>query len=267
MKKQYTGPWRMAHRGVCQAAPENTLEAFRAAYRTGIEGIEIDIRMTRDGVIVIHHDATLERMSEGTAMSCSKPIAQCIWKELEALEIPYANHVLGHEAAADTRTAKLMRLSDLFDWVHDLTRRMILEIEYKASGMMPELCRLLQAFDKRNDCVIFASDPMLVTEIQQYVKVHGVPEGVKLGANIGRLTAAWKEQIPQMQLFEIGLDIDALEREDIAWLRARNLMVFANLGDTPEGWNRICTRGLTGFKTDDTAAFTAWWENWKSNSM
>ena len=224
MKKQYTGPWRMAHRGVCQAAPENTLEAFRAAYRTGIEGVEIDIRMTRDGVIVIHHDATLERMSQGSNMPCSKPIEQCIWKELETLDISYANHLLGQEDAADTRTAKLIRLSDLFDWVHDLTRRIILEIEYKASGMMPELCRLLQAFDKRNDCVIFASDPALITEIQQYVKTYGVSEGVKLGANIGRLTPEWKERIPQMQLFEIGLNIDALEREDIAWLRAHNLM-------------------------------------------
>ena len=70
----------MAHRGVCQAAPENTLEAFRAAYRTGIEGVEIDIRMTRDGVIVIHHDATLECMSQGFNMPCSKPIEQCVWE-------------------------------------------------------------------------------------------------------------------------------------------------------------------------------------------
>ncbi len=76
MKKQYTGPWRMAHRGVCQAAPENTIEAFRAAYRTGIEGLEIDIRMTQDGVIIIHHDSTLERMTCGSNTPCSKLVEQ-----------------------------------------------------------------------------------------------------------------------------------------------------------------------------------------------
>ena len=130
--------------------------------------------------------------------------------------------------------------------------------------MMPELYRLLEAFDKRSDCVIFASELEMIAEVQQYVRSHPLPEGVKLGANIGRLTPEWKEQIPLMKLFEVGLDIDALEREDIAWLRARGMMVFANLGDTPQGWNMICTRGLTGFKTDDTAAFTAWWNNWKS---
>lgn len=264
MKKQYTGPWRMAHRGVCQIAPENTLEAFRAAYHTGIEGLEIDIRMTQDGVILIHHDETLERMTCGGQTPCSKAVKDCTWEELERLQIPYANHLLGRNDPEDLRTAKLMRLSDLFEWMNGLTRRVILEIEYKAEGMMPELCRVLQTFDKRSDCVIFASDPAMITEIQQYVKLHTLPDGVKLGANIGRLTQEWKDRIPLMKLFEVGLDIDALEREDIAWLRARGMMVFSNLGDTPEGWNMICTRSLTGFKTDDTAAFTAWWDDWKS---
>lgn len=264
MKKQYTGPWRMAHRGVCQIAPENTLEAFHAAYHAGIEGLEIDIRMTQDGVILIHHDETLERMTHGMETPCCKAVKDCTWEELEQLQIPYANHLLGQDNPQDTRTAKLMRLSDLFEWVNGLTHRVILEIEYKAAGMMPELCRLLESFDKRSDCVIFASDPAMITEIQQYVKLHCLPDGVKLGANIGRLTPEWKERIPLMKLFEVGLDIDALACEDIAWLRARGMMVFANLGDTSEGWNMICTRGLTGFKTDDTAAFTAWWEGWKS---
>lgn len=264
MKKQYTGPWRMAHRGVCQIAPENTLEAFRAAYHAGIEGLEIDIRMTQDGVILIHHDETLERMTRGGKTPCSKAVEDCTWDELEQLEIPYAGHLLGRNDPEDTRTAKLMRLSDLLDWMNGLTRRVILEIEYKAAGMMPELCRLLADFDKRSDCVIFASDPEMMIEIQKYAKQHTLPEGVKLGANIGRLTQEWKDRISLMKLFEVGLDIDALVREDIAWLRARGMMVFANLGDTPEGWNMICTRSLTGFKTDDTAAFTAWWEEWKS---
>ena len=94
MKKQYTGPWRLAHRGICQAAPENTLEAFRAAYHAGIEGLEIDIRMTRDGVIVIHHDETLARLTCGSAHPCTRAVADCTWAELAELELPYANHLM-----------------------------------------------------------------------------------------------------------------------------------------------------------------------------
>lgn len=264
MKKQYTGPWRMANHGVCQDAPENTIEAFRAAYHAGIEGLAIDIRMTKDDVIVIHHDETLERMTSGAKVSCTKAVKECFWEELKDLEIPYADHLVGQKNPEDTRRAHIPRLSDLFSYVSGLTRRLILEIEYKASGMMPELCRLLETFDKRSDCVIFTGDPMYISEIQEYTKHNRLPDGVKLGANIGRLTPEWKEKIPHMKLFEVALDLDALDREDIAWLRNHNMMVFSNLGDTVEGWKMICTRGLTGFKTDHTAAFTAWWEDWKS---
>lgn len=291
MRKQYTGPWRLAHRGVGQDAPENTLEAFRAAYRDGIEGLEIDIRMTQDGVIVVHHDETLERLTSGSACPCPRAVQDCTWEELAALELPYANHLLDNwtdrgvpedraidlvrqfgrdpdhpyetECRKDARTAKLVRLSDLFAWMEGLTRRLILEIEYKAPGMMPELCRLLEGFSRRSDCIIFSGEPELIEEIQDYARRNRLPEGVKLGANIRRLTDAWKEKIPCMKLFEVGLNIESLDREDIAWLRARNILVFSNLGDTPEGWQKICTRSLTGFKTNYTAQFGDWWENWK----
>ncbi|MFR0768555.1 MAG: glycerophosphodiester phosphodiesterase [Dysosmobacter sp.] len=53
----YTGPQRFAHRGLVQAAPENTLGAFQGAVDGGYEGIEIDVQMTRDGEIVIAHDS------------------------------------------------------------------------------------------------------------------------------------------------------------------------------------------------------------------
>ena len=64
--------------------------SFRAAYHGGIEGLEIDIRMTQDGVIVIHHDETLERLTCGSDHPCTRAVRDCTWAELEALELPYA---------------------------------------------------------------------------------------------------------------------------------------------------------------------------------
>lgn len=54
-----TAPWRpvvLAHRGARRVAPENTLAAFAAARAQGADGVELDVRRTRDGVLVIHHD-------------------------------------------------------------------------------------------------------------------------------------------------------------------------------------------------------------------
>lgn len=49
----------LAHRGLCQAAAENTLAAFEAAARAGADGIETDVRRTADGVLVLVHDRHL----------------------------------------------------------------------------------------------------------------------------------------------------------------------------------------------------------------
>ena len=49
----------IAHRGASQAAPENTLEAFRLAREFGADWVELDVRRTADGVAIVHHDAHL----------------------------------------------------------------------------------------------------------------------------------------------------------------------------------------------------------------
>lgn len=55
-------PIGLAHRGDWSSAPENTLAAFAAAERAGADMIELDVRRTRDGVAVVLHDRTLDRV-------------------------------------------------------------------------------------------------------------------------------------------------------------------------------------------------------------
>ena len=59
-------PVNMAHRGASALAPENTIEAFRLALEAGAGGLELDVHMTRDGHIVVIHDATVDRTTSGT---------------------------------------------------------------------------------------------------------------------------------------------------------------------------------------------------------
>ena len=55
-----------AHRGASAYAPENTLDAFRLAIEMGADGIELDVQLTKDDEIVVIHDETLQRVSNGT---------------------------------------------------------------------------------------------------------------------------------------------------------------------------------------------------------
>jgi glycerophosphoryl diester phosphodiesterase len=59
-------PLRIAHRGLPRLAPENTLPSFALALDAGADGLELDVHCTRDGVVVIHHDASLH---DGTVIA------------------------------------------------------------------------------------------------------------------------------------------------------------------------------------------------------
>src|ERR671921_2789118 len=64
--RQDEWPVNVAHRGASSLAPENTIEAFRLALEAGAGGLELDVHMTRDGHIVVIHDATVDRTTSGT---------------------------------------------------------------------------------------------------------------------------------------------------------------------------------------------------------
>jgi glycerophosphoryl diester phosphodiesterase len=55
-----------AHRGGAALAPENTMAAFENGMALGAGGLELDVRLARDGVPVVHHDAMLERTTDAT---------------------------------------------------------------------------------------------------------------------------------------------------------------------------------------------------------
>jgi glycerophosphoryl diester phosphodiesterase len=73
----------VAHRGgMIPGYPENTLAAFRQAIKYGVDAIEIDLRGTKDGKIVIIHDVTLTRTTNGTGMVGDHTLAEL--KKLDA---------------------------------------------------------------------------------------------------------------------------------------------------------------------------------------
>jgi glycerophosphoryl diester phosphodiesterase len=75
-------PLIIAHRGASAVAPENTMAAFREAIAAGADGIEFDVRLTRDSVPVIIHDSTLRRTT-----GLSHRIADLTLSELENLNV------------------------------------------------------------------------------------------------------------------------------------------------------------------------------------
>lgn len=72
----------IAHRGWSAQAPENTMAAFRLAMEFNVDGIELDVHLSRDGHVVICHDERLDRTTDGSGLIVEHTLAQL--KELDA---------------------------------------------------------------------------------------------------------------------------------------------------------------------------------------
>lgn len=107
----------VAHRGgIVEGYPENTLTAYRRAIEVGADVIEIDLRGTKDGEVVILHDSTLDRTTNG-----SGPVTDRTLAELKALDagggetIPTYEEVLGLVSGTGVKLLLDIKVSPMLD--------------------------------------------------------------------------------------------------------------------------------------------------------
>ena len=75
-KRSEERPLIWAHRGASGYAPENTLPSFAKAIELGADGVELDVQLTKDGEIVVIHDETIDRTSDGSGWVKDKTLAE-----------------------------------------------------------------------------------------------------------------------------------------------------------------------------------------------
>lgn len=74
-------PQVWGHRGAMDFAPQNTIPSFLLAQDQGADGVELDVQLTKDGVLVVFHDARVDDLTDGRG-----PLAQLTWKEVRELD-------------------------------------------------------------------------------------------------------------------------------------------------------------------------------------
>jgi glycerophosphoryl diester phosphodiesterase len=144
------------HRGARGLAPENTLRAFEVALQHGVTTLELDIAITRDGVLVVHHDLALNpaiaRDTQGQWLQQpSAPIHTMTWDELQRYDVgrlkPGDRYSNNHPDQVPLDGARVPRLADLFDLIkkggHDQVR---FAIETKVDPRRPDATLPPEAF-------------------------------------------------------------------------------------------------------------------------
>jgi glycerophosphoryl diester phosphodiesterase len=221
-------PLIIAHRGASAEAPENTLAAFRRALAHNVDGIELDVQLTRDGVPVVFHDATLRRLT-GTRGR----LADKTWRELTALRID--------------GTGRIPRLVEVLR----LTRgRARVQIELKAGTAVAPVVAAIRATRAAKNVILASFEPGLIGEALRLA-----PAVPRMLITEGRARpAALVRQLAALQA--CGLSVNHRAVRDAAWVRyfqARGYVVWVwTVNDAPAA-RRLAGWGLNGILGDNPA--------------
>ena len=144
-------PLVVSHRTQMGTAPENTLAGIDAALADGVDGIEIDVRATADGALVLLHDDTLERTVEDP-----RRLADVERAELHALAVrdPYGR--LGAQP-----------IPTLEEALERIDGRAILVIELKEHGLEERVAALVRAREAASWCWIWCFMPEVVAAARE----------------------------------------------------------------------------------------------------
>jgi len=143
----------IAHRGASGTFPENTLSAFRAAIGAGADMCELDVQLSRDGAVVVIHDETVERTTDG-----SGEVAELTLAELQRLD-----------AGAKFKSGALKgdRIPTLDEVFAVTSGKCGLNIELKAGGLEHQVAQLMQSRNAMGDCIVSSFEWEYLKKIQQ----------------------------------------------------------------------------------------------------
>lgn len=220
-------PLIIAHRGASAERPENTLAAFRRAIALEADGIELDVQVTRDGVPVVFHDASLRRLT-GTAGH----LARKTWPELRRLRV--------------RGTEPIPRLADVLR----LTRGLIVvQIEMK-SGPVAPIVRAIRAARAAEWVILASFHAGLVAEARDLAPAIPrmlISEGRAAPAVLGRSLAACGAA---------GLSVNRAAIRSAAWVghfHARGYALWSWTVNDPAVAKKLAEWGVNALLGDDPA--------------
>jgi glycerophosphoryl diester phosphodiesterase len=226
-----------AHRGFSGEYPENTLAAFRAAIAAGADMIELDVHLTRDNELVVIHDDTLERTTDGKGNVADKTLA-----ELKRLD---AGFKFNPRFAGE-------RIPTLAEVLEVARGRIRVNIELKKGKNFPYTMedladRTLAAVEKEKmtDQVLFSSfDPAAIDRIREIAprlpiavitqKPWATPEEAGGGKRYPTINSSFKN----------------LTEKNVRLARAAGLQVHAWTVNAPADMEKVISLGVDGIITN-----------------
>ncbi|WP_181803950.1 glycerophosphodiester phosphodiesterase [Streptomyces shenzhenensis] len=222
----------IGHRGVMGVEPENTLRSFVAAQQAGLDLIELDLHLSKDGALVVMHDAEVDRTTDGTG-----PIAEKTLEELRALDAGRGERVPVFEEVLEAVRAPL-------------------QAEIKDVAAARALAEVMQRRDLVSRVEVSSFHDEAVAEIARLVP------GVRTALIASRYGTDVVERAREAGAATLCLNIRRLTLEVVEHARKADLRVIGWVVNTQDHLRLVRALQLDGATTDypeikRTARFTA----------
>lgn len=249
-----TAPLNMAHRGGALEAPEETRAAFEHAAACGCEIFELDVHLTRDGAIVVHHDPTVDRTTNGTG-----PIAAQTLADLKNLDAGYHFEPLDAPGTFPYRGQGLRIVT--LDAVMEAfpTHRLNLDLKIASTELLEKVLGLIDEHDAyERVCMASTADDHAGAKAM----IDAVPETIcRSFTGLAFLPLlltlhAPRPVIPPYDVVQIPFElygIPLLTPRNLKRLQALGLRVHAWTINAEEDMRRLIALGIDGIITDRPA--------------
>lgn len=239
----------VAHRGLAPGLPENTMAAFEDVIARGVGVIEIDLRGTSDGEVVIMHDDTVDRTTDGTGTVTEMTLA-----EIEALDagiyagesyagqkVPTFEDVLKLAKANGTVLLLDIKLSDTLD------RKRIVRLVEENNALLNVIAGVRSLDDLAE---IRGLNPNIRT-LGFIPNPGAIEEFAAAGVEIIRLWPAWIEGKPTNENHVMPADCDGVDNCLVKKVHALNRPVWSTAGTADRAeLTYLIEAGVNGILTD-----------------
>jgi len=219
----------IAHRGASGRFPENTLKAFAAAMDAGAQMCELDVQLTIDGTVVVIHDETVERTTDGRGAVRSMTL-----EELKRLD---AGIRFGGEFAGE-------RIPTLEEVMTLAEGRCGLNIEIKSAGVERKVCELIVGRRALATAMISSFDWDALAVVR-----HFQPR-----VRVGLLASQWPARLVgaafELKAESINPRSDIVTEDLCIAAHERNLSVYTWTVDEPAEMRRLIAFGVDGIMTN-----------------
>lgn len=233
-------PLVFAHRGASDVAPENTLAAFRAAIEADADGIELDVTRCLTGEIVVIHDDTLDRTTNG-----SGPVASIPFYALRELDA-------GSWFAPEYASERIPTLREALDLVG---HRLRIQIEIKGrdlrgNGIEEEIAEAIRARGLEERVLIISFNPMSLIRMKRVAPE--LQRGLLYGPDLPiYLARAWAR--PMVAPHALHPHYSTITEDVVRRARRRGYRINAWTVDTPEAMRRMIDVGVDAMTTNHPA--------------